>query len=136
MGSDDLYGDGGQDILLGDIGYCIRRYSGKSPLQNGDGTWHKDIVLEELGNIAKTTRISSKVDTQVMNAESIAAASLLFVANAYNNDGTKFKDSDTGEWVTDLFTFNLETAYDDYLDGGDGNDGKMLLTFCMFFNVT
>ena len=61
----------------------------------------------------------------MMNAESIAEASLLFVANAYYNDGQKYNDSDAGDWATDMFTFDLVAAYDDYLDGGAGNDGDI-----------
>ena len=55
-----------------------------------------------------------------MNAESISAASLVFVAAAYFEGGIKFEQS--GKWITDMFTFNLERAYDDHLEGGPGND--------------
>lgn len=101
-------------------------------MNSNNSTWHKDIVLEELGNITKATRISQKVNTSIMDAESIAEASLLFVANAYSSDGTRYlvpneEDSSIAdEWVTDLFVFNLETPYDDYLHGEEGDDGKRL----------
>ena len=128
LGQDRIYGDQGHDILIGDIGYCIRRYSDTSPLgrNNKPDVWHKDVVLEELGNITSIARISQKLDVQAMNAESIAAASLLFVAHAHKEDGTKYLDPATGEWITDLFTFNLEESYNDYLHGGDGDDGKLI----------
>ena len=125
----------GHDILLGDIGYCIRRYNGTQPLGNSNGVWHKDIVLEELGNITKSTRISHKVNTAIMDAETIAAASLLFVANAYNDDGTKYLNPDK-EWISDLFVFDLVNAYDDSLDGGGGNDGKWLIILRHEFSLT
>jgi len=109
-------------ICIGDIGYSVRRYSEDSPIftmsSNGTFVWKKDIVLEDVGNITNIVRISDKIDTQTMNAESIADASLVFVAAAYKN-GIKFEDP---EWITDMFTFNLERAYDDHLEGGDGND--------------
>ena len=57
-----------------------------------------------------------------MNAETFASSSLLFVANAYKEDGSKYLDSITGEWITDLFTYNLEKAYDDQLFGEEGDD--------------
>jgi len=120
LGEDTLYGGGGDDILIGDIGHAIRRYSGLEPISKSNGAWHKDIVLEELGTITAITRISEKIDVKMIPAETIAAASLLFVANAYNENGMKHLDS--GTWVTDLIMFDLEKAHDDYLDGGDDND--------------
>ena len=123
LGSDRLDGGEGDDILLGDVGYSIRRYSHVDPIHktissSGRMVWHKDIILEELGNITSTTRISMKVNPQTMRAEAIAEADLVFVASAYEN-GNKFIDSG-GEWPTDMFTFNLQEEYDDYLSGGSG----------------
>ena len=59
-----------------------------------------------------------------MPAESIAASSLLFVASSYNEDGTKYLES--GRLLTDMFTFDVEAEHDDYIDGGEGDDGKIL----------
>lgn len=82
--------------------------------------WKKDIVLEDVGNITSVARISDKINPREMSAERIAAASLVFVAAAYKDDGIKFEES--GKWMTDMFTFNLERAYDDHLEGGPGDD--------------
>jgi len=126
LGSDELYGGPGNDILIGDIGHCVRRFSADgTPILQSDvsGTdsesvWHKDIVLEELGNITKVVRISEKVDTRVdtreLSAEDITSASLMFVANA--NIAAK------GGWLTDLFLFDLVPGYDDILEGGNGSN--------------
>jgi Ca2+-binding RTX toxin-like protein len=120
LGNDRLDGGDGDDILIGDIGHSLRRYSGTVPLTKSSGdVWHKDIVLEEQGNITSITRISQTVNTSIIDAESIAAASLLFVATGCAN-GTKANSS--GVWPTDLFTYTLEQAYDDFLIGGSGND--------------
>lgn len=124
LGNDTLEGGDGDDILIGDIGYSLRRYAGVVPLtkarsSGGGKVWHKDIVLEEHGNITSITKISRKVNTSIINAERIATASLLFVGAGYEN-GKKAITS--GEWWTDLFTYNLERSYDDILRGGSGND--------------
>ena len=126
-GDDTLYGGDGDDILIGDIGYAVRRYSSGMPLsKNGKpGVWHKDIILEELGNITDVHRISEKVNVQALTAESIGAASLLFVAGAYDADGSKYLDPSTGEWLIDIFTYNLEKSYDDALYAGSGDDGEL-----------
>ena len=122
-----MLGGSGHDILIGDIGYAVRRYSDADTPVLQDNTehsvWHKDIVLEELGNITGTHRISSKVDTNELVAEDVMTTSLMFVANAITSDGSGDKYIDeNGEWVTDLFLFDLEPSYDDILDGGDGDD--------------
>jgi len=121
LGHDTIHGDEGNDILIGDIGYAMRRYSGEVPMTTSSGVWHKDIVLEELGNITAITRISEKVDVEAISAEDIGASSLMFVANAYKNDGKKYTD-EGGRWLTDLILFDLEEEYDDVLDGGNGDD--------------
>lgn len=120
LGNDRLYGGDGDDILLGDIGHSLRRYSGTVPLtKSGGAIWHKDIILEEHGNITSIARISQKINTSIINAESIASASLLFVSMGYEN-GTKANSS--GVWPIDLFTFKLDQSYDDILSGGMGDD--------------
>jgi len=119
----DLYGDEGNDIVLGDVGYILRRYSGSVPLLTSSGVWHKDVVLEELGEITVIERISQKVNVSALPAESIAAASLLFVANAYQDNGAKYLEQ-SNTWLTDLITFDLEPSHDDYLHGGPGDDGE------------
>uniref|UniRef100_A0A7S4R4N7 Uncharacterized protein n=1 Tax=Ditylum brightwellii TaxID=49249 RepID=A0A7S4R4N7_9STRA len=51
---DELHGGPGNGILIGDIGYAVRRYNESSfPVLNsksdgaaGRAVWHKDIVLE------------------------------------------------------------------------------------------
>lgn len=124
LGSDRLHGGNGSDIVLGDIGYVVRRFVGNSPILKSSGAWKKDIVLEEIGLITQIQRLSQKFLVGSIDAEVIAAASLLFVATAYNSFGQKHVDSVTGEWYTDIFTFDLEPAYDDELFGDGGDDGK------------
>lgn len=124
FGNDVLYGGSGDDIVLGDNGNALRRYSDEVPLvKNGKlNVWHKDIILEEVGNITSIARISQKMNPSIIDADSVASASLLFVANAYTEDGSKYLDPSSGEWISDVFTYNLEKAYDDELHGGDGDD--------------
>lgn len=102
----------------------MRRYEkdGSARL-NTDGTWHKDIILEELGYISGVDRISQKLDvkTSPLSVESVMSASLLFVAPAYTSSGAKYS-SGSDDWLTDLIQFELLDSYDDVLDGGDGDD--------------
>lgn len=49
-------------------------------------------------------------------------SSLMFVAGAYTNNGDRYLDPDTNEWVMDLFTYDLVGAHNDVIDGQDGDD--------------
>lgn len=129
LGPDHLYGGSGNDIVIGDIGYAVRRYVEGTPLTNkktdgadGSNVWHKDIVLEEIGNITAVHDISTQVNNRQLKTEAIMSSSLLFVANAFNSSGEKYIESVTDSWHTDLFTFNLLPNYDDVLHGNHGDD--------------
>ena len=113
FGNDVLYGGSGDDIVLGDNGNALRRYSDEVPLvKNGKlNVWHKDVILEEVGNITSIARISQKMNPSIIDANSVASASLLFVANAYTEDRSKYFDPSSGKWISDVFTYNLEKAY-------------------------
>jgi len=128
LGSDELYGGPGDDILLGDTGHCVRRYDTEgSPILLSNTTvkvWKKDIVLEELGTITKVVSISRKVDTGLnrqISAADTTSASIIFVANAFQEDGEKYKDED-GIWLTDLLLFDLVESYDDILHDDEGSN--------------
>ena len=62
------------------------------------------------------------MNSELLTAEFIASSSLLFVAGAYKEDGSKFLDAVSGEWVMDVFTFDLVEAFDDTLEGDGGDD--------------
>jgi len=129
-GHDTLLGDDGHDIVLGDVGYAVRRYDaeGQAVQQkhargtNTPNVWHKDIVLEEVGNITGVDLISKKIDTNKISALDLLASSFLFVAAAYKSDGSKYIRESDGGWVTQMIRYQLVPAYNDDIDGGDGND--------------
>ena len=151
MGSDQLNAGDGMDILLGDIGYAIRRYDtdGNPLLQSeisetsSTSVWHKDIILEELGEITQVQRISNKVNASSMSAQDVAFESFLFVANAYDSEGSKVEESPSSaclenckdnacleqcfsNWITDMFVFDMIPPDNDYLFG-DGGGSKTLI---------
>jgi hypothetical protein len=127
-GSDYLNGGPGLDILIGDIGYITRRFSDGIPVLQSEtsetasaNVWHKDIVLEELGNITQVARISTKVNTSAISALDTTSASLLFVANAIDENGGKYID-ENGVWPTDLLFVDLVESYDDVLEDLEGSN--------------
>jgi len=130
LGSDYLDGGSGHDILIGDIGHVIRRFdTGGNPvlqskLSNSSSglvkVWHKDIVLEEQGNITGVHRISTKLNTSALAAKDVMSASLLFIANAIEDGGDKYTEDNV--WLTDLLLFDLLPSDNDELFGGEDDD--------------
>lgn len=130
LGYDNLEGGPGNDILLGDVGYAVRRFdpNGNPVLQTDlHGTilvppvWHKDIILEDVGRITQTAQISTKVDTNSLFAENTTAASLIFVANAYEN-GEKVTDPTKGGWPTYMILYDLVQSFNDELSDNEGDN--------------
>lgn len=129
LGFDTLQGQGGNDILIGDVGYAVRRFDANgNPIQNArvestesPNVWHKDIVLEEVGNITDVNRISEQVVTTSFYAENLTGCDFWIVASEVGADGAKPAGSD-GDWTTDLLCFEVFENYDDVLDGGAGDD--------------
>lgn len=63
------------------------------------------------------------MNSELLTAEFIASSSLLFVAGAYQEDGSKFLDEVTGNWIMDMFTYDLvDATFDDSIEGNDGDD--------------
>lgn len=128
LGFDTLHGGEGNDILIGDVGYATRRFENGKPVlntkndtTNSTNVWHKDIVLEEVGNITGVNRISEHVDTNTFFAENLTQCSFWMVATEVTATGAK--PANSGEnWTTDLLCFEVFENYDDYLDGGAGDD--------------
>jgi hypothetical protein len=130
LGADLLDGGAGNDILLGDAGYAVRRFDQTgSPRLNAvtartdsEYVWHKDIVLEEVGRITSSHLISKRLDINSLQAEDIALASLLIVANEFSG-GSQTTNATRGGWPTELILFDYESSRnDDKLYGGTGDD--------------
>lgn len=85
--------------------------------------WKKDIVLEEVGNVTSSTRISQKVDLTALNAVNFSSSSLAFVAAAYDINGKYFEST---EWLNFLILFDLVEAYNDTLIDDDGSPNTLI----------
>ena len=130
LGNDTLDGGAGNDIILGDNGYAVRRYDDDSftPILNdrnnsaGLFVWHKDIILEEIGNISCVHSISSELNTKEVQAEDVMSSSLLFITSAFDSTGEKVTVQHPNAWEADLLCFDLAASNDDIIFGGDGDD--------------
>ncbi|MER2250684.1 hypothetical protein ABS772_12255, partial [Methylorubrum podarium] len=125
LGRDRIDGGTGVDYLLGDEGRIVRAYGQDgSAVLNSDGTWHRDVVLEEIGTVtaAIATDSQSAAARTADLAERLARADLVLAVGARDGAGTRLTTGEGGAWATSALTVSLAKADDDILAGGDGND--------------
>ena len=123
LGSDRISGGAGNDMILGDLGRIVRAYRPDgSALLNSDGSWHKDVVLEEVGTITRVIATDSRgsVDGS-LDIGALAKSDLLLVTGARDAAGNLL-NAPSGSQATALLAVSLGQAYDDVIDGDGGDD--------------
>lgn len=123
LGSDHIEGGAGVDYLLGDEGQILRAFNPDgTALLNSDGSWHRDVVLEEVATIVSITSISSSKTVSRANlASDLLDPDMLLVGGVVDANGVGVTLAG-GTWDTKAIGIDLEVAYDDHIEGGDGND--------------
>ncbi|MGB3415081.1 MAG: calcium-binding protein [Mesorhizobium sp.] len=123
LGSDTIDGGAGVDYLLGDEGQILRAYNADgSALLNSDGSWHRDVVLEEVATLVSIVSLSSsKTVSRTDLASNLLDPDMLLVGGVVDANGVKVTLAG-GTWDTQALGIDLEVAYDDTIDGGEGND--------------
>ena len=130
LGSDTLYGDAGQDFILSDAGQILRDLNDDgTPQLNSDGTWHRDLLTESIGRVtniipmgpAGLSGLPTDLAEQLLNADRIVFGGVTLPS------GFKNVDPFARQWETTAILIDLnstadESAGDDIVDGGDGND--------------
>ncbi len=125
LGRDIIDGGAGVDYLLGDEGRIVRAYGRDgSAILNSDGTWHRDVVLEEIGTV--TAAIATDAQSAAMRtaelAEKLAQADLILTVGARDGAGARLTTGAGSTWATSALTLSLARADDDVIAGGEGND--------------
>ena len=124
LGSNNINGGSGNDIIIGGEGKIERALNPDgTPLLNTDGTWHRDVVLEQVGSITGTVAIDSAGHALQPNlASSLVNADMVLLAGAYDSSGAKIINSDDNSWQTDALLVNLAAVTGSTIVGGSGND--------------
>jgi trimeric autotransporter adhesin len=107
LGHDTLQGGEGQDTMLGDVGRIVRDYNlDGTPRRNANGSWHRDVMLTDVAQIADGTPQASQFQTPDM----------LLMGTAYDASGNKLAGQ------TPTYALNFFADGNDNLDGGAGDD--------------
>lgn len=125
LGSDTIFGDGGQDFILADAGQILRDFNDDgTPQLNSDGTWHRDLLTEEIGRITDIIPIdpTGLANPPADLAARLLAADRVMLSGVNLSNGWKNTDDLTGQWQTVAILIDLVDADDDIVDGGDGDD--------------
>lgn len=124
LGDNTLFGDDGNDILIANVGFVMREFDDNGlPRIDANGSWHRNVILEDIGTITGVMNISSTIttDEQTLLASQILMADLVIGVGAFHPDGTKIL-SDNGAWDTKLLFIDLTDVHHNSLDGGKGDD--------------
>ncbi|MCA9170292.1 MAG: hypothetical protein KDB23_21590, partial [Planctomycetales bacterium] len=124
LGNDVLNGDDGNDTLLGDVGRIVRDYNDNgTPRVNENGSWHRDIFLEEVGTVIGSINLDATplATLDPALAAKLFTADLIVATGAFDANGQKVI-AGNGAWDTELLLIKLTTANDDQVNGGAGDD--------------
>ncbi len=123
-GSNNINGGASDDIILGGYGKIAGALNPDgSELLNSDGSWHRDVVTEEVGTITGTVELDSAGNAlQPSLASSLLNADVVLLAGAYDSTGAKIINSDDNAWQTEALLVRLLSAAGSTIYGGSGND--------------
>ncbi|HMJ89541.1 MAG TPA: calcium-binding protein, partial [Candidatus Acidoferrum sp.] len=125
LGEDVLSGGSGADFMIGDVGVLVRAFNPDgTPTVNDNGSWHRDVFLEEVGVITGMIHMDTTPlrDMDVELARQMLLADLVILGGSLLPGGGKLTNYDTGAWATDILLIDLMPTSDDVLNGGDGED--------------
>jgi Ca2+-binding RTX toxin-like protein len=117
LGSDFLSGGDGHDVVLAEPGQIVPVFnSDGTPFINVDGSWRRDVILEERGVIVDYLNGGIDFETAFTNglAERLLRADLILIAGIARSVRTP--------WDTLLILVNFIEASSNEIDGGRGND--------------
>src|SRR5262249_52904250 len=89
---------------------------------NSDFTLHRDVVLEEIGQITGAVAIDSAADAASATAASIATANLILFAGEINADGSQTISQASSASNAQSLLLSLIADGSDTITGGSGNE--------------
>ena len=115
-------GSGNNIILIGEGRISRALDANGAPVLNSDGvTWHRDVVLTELGSITGAVALDSMGDAlQPDLASSLLDADAILLGGSYNADGSKVIDQTAQAWRTEALLVKLEAVSGGSVKAGDG----------------
>ena len=123
LGNDRLSGGAGNDIMLADAGIVTRAYQmDATPQINANGSWHRDVLLEEVGVITESISISNTLLSSSTSdlADRMMSAERIVLTGSFDDVGNKQQLGST--WDTGMLLIELEPVGNDWLDGQEGQD--------------
>ena len=125
LGNDLIQGGDDHDMILSDVGTVIRDFlDDGSPHIKPNGSWHRDVVLEEVGNIAGIIDMDQtplRVDDPAL-AQKLVTTDVLVLAAGLTALGDNLNNADNGAWDTNILLVDLLAGNNDVVDGGAGDD--------------
>ena len=122
LGNDTIDGGADHDVILSDVGTIIREFSEDgSVVVKRNGSWHRDVVLEDVASIAGVIDMDQTPASDPTLADKLLTTDLLILMGGQNADGSKLIN-DNGAWDTDVLMLDLVDRNNDTVTGGTGED--------------
>ena len=123
-GSNNINGGASDDIILGGYGKIVGALNPDgTELLNSDGSWHRDVVTEQVGTVTGAVALDSAGHALQPNlAASLLNADVVLLAGAYDSTGAKIINPDDNSWQTEALLLQLLPAAGSTIYGGTGND--------------
>jgi Ca2+-binding RTX toxin-like protein len=124
VGMDDTATQKGDDIVIAGEGQIVRALNPNgTPLLNSDGSWHRDVVLEQVGSITGSVAIDSQGHAlQPGLAASLLDADMVLLAGSYTASGAQLINPDDNSWQTEALLVTLQPVVGSTVTAGNGND--------------
>ena len=108
VGNTNTAGSGSDDIILGSDGEIVQAFSNGKLILNSDGTAHRDVVLEQVGQITASIALDSAGDAAVGDLAAIAGANLVLLTGEFTSGGSLVvSQAPANAWETQALLLSL-----------------------------
>ena len=124
LGSNNITVGSGDDTVLAGEGQIFRALNPDgTPALNSDGSWHRDVLLEQVGAITGSVGIDSAGNAIQPNlAAQLLDADLVLLAGSFQSNGSPLINSNDSAWQAEALLVALEPVTGSTVTAGSGDD--------------
>ena len=124
LGSNNITVGSGDDTVLAGEGQIFRALNPDgTAVLNSDGSWHRDVLLEQVGSITGSVAIDSAGNALQPNlAAELLNADLILLGGSFQSDGSQLINSNDNAWQAEALLVSLQPVTGSVVVAGSGDD--------------